>query len=159
MVAYLRFLVRSVPVNGGLNTHKPTVAAIARSVFHRYPKTWSCPGQRSLHSDRAPNAAPTNQAPIEQTFTIDLPRPRVALDSDWRHPRFGFAAADLSHLIYMKLPQAVTEKDVKVLIAKAGLQTWVDYVTASHHSLTQFVARKYSCIIPSKPAGRENSVS
>ncbi|KAF2625498.1 hypothetical protein BU25DRAFT_114175 [Macroventuria anomochaeta] len=122
MVASLRFLARSAIATSRFNACAPTTAATAtlRSCFPI--NTCHAPHRHGLHASTSRPAASVEQASTGQT-SPDLPsnsKTSPLDDPRWRHPRLGFAAADLPHLISIKLPRTATEDDMKALIARAG---------------------------------------
>lgn len=123
MAASFRFLARSAFTTNRLNTRTPT----ATLRFCPLPETCLAPHRGGLRFMQSSAATSAEQTPVQQDPTKEPPPHEKALnDPNWRHPRFGFAAADIPHLIYVKLPGGATEKDVQALIARAGLQKSVN---------------------------------
>lgn len=128
MVVSLRFLARSVISNSRLNTRTPTTAATATLRSYLLQNTCHAPHRRGLHTTIPRFAASVEENTPEQTSTKQHSNSKVSPaaealnDPDWRHPHFGFAAADFPHLIYIKIPRTATKDDVRALVARAGLQ-------------------------------------
>ncbi|KAJ8116832.1 hypothetical protein OPT61_g1827 [Boeremia exigua] len=121
MVTSLRTLARAAFTSSRPNASRPTLTFYQR---------WKiCPTSRRLclHTSTPSTAAPANQSSLEDTTNsksavLERPHEDTHANLGGRHPRVGFAPSDFPHLVYIKLPRTAREKDVKALIARAGLQ-------------------------------------
>ncbi|KAF1358789.1 hypothetical protein EJ07DRAFT_156609 [Lizonia empirigonia] len=111
MVPLSRFFVRSVVTSC---TRTPTASTSATFRSHVLLSTSRVSSRQSLHTNISRNLASLKPSSVSEVAT------EPPVDSEWRHPRHGFTAADFPRLVHLNIPRKATEEDVKALVDRAG---------------------------------------